>query len=100
MRSEWADQVHEAMKQAGIDEQTLSVNDHLMYRGSPIPIPEPGDFPFIGFLRNNEIGDAAKAIDSADLSDVDEEIRESVMQIRGWLKRCEERHCDLICFYY
>lgn len=28
------------------------------------------------------------------------EIRESVMQIRGWLKRCEELKCDLVCFYY
>jgi hypothetical protein len=62
--------------------------------------PEPGDFPFIGFLRKNEIGDAAKAIDSAGLSDMDEEVQESVMQIHGWLKRCGELECDLVCFYY
>ena len=100
MRSEWADQVHEAIKQAGIDEQTLSVNDHLMYRGSPIAIPEPSDFPFIGYLRKDEIGNAAQAIDSADRSDMDEEVQESVSQIHGWLKRCEELKCDLVCFYY
>jgi hypothetical protein len=100
MRGEWAEQVHEAMKQADIDQQTLSVNDHLMYRGAPITIPEPGDFPFMGFLRKNEIGKAAQAIDSSDLSEMDEEVQESVMQIRGWLERCEQLKCDLVCFYY
>ena len=54
----------------------------------------------MGFLRNNEIDDAAKAIDSADLAKMDEEIRESVTQIQGWLQRCEELKCDLICVYY
>lgn len=98
MRGEWADDVYQAMKRAGIDEQAVSVNDHLMFRGSPIAIPEPDDFPSIGFLRKQEIGNAVKAIDSGDLSSMDEEIKESVMQIRGWLARCEELDCDLVCF--
>jgi hypothetical protein len=100
MRGEWADQVEDAMKQAGIDEQALSVRGHLMHRGPPVAIPEPDDFPFVGFLRKNEIADAARAIDSADLSSVDEEVQESMIQVRGWLERCEEVGCDLVCFYY
>jgi len=100
MGGEWAEQVHEAMKQAGIDEQAISVNDHLMCRGAPLSIPEPHDFPFIGFLRKSEIAKAAHAIDSADLSSMDEEVRESVIQIRGWFDRCQQLDCDLVCFYY
>lgn len=99
MRTEWAEQVQEAMTQLGIDSEIVSVTQ-LMYRGSPIAVPEPGDFPSIGFLRREEIGKAAAAIDSASLSSVDEEVQESIMQVREWLERCEELNCDLVCFYY
>ena len=100
MRSEWADQVHEALKRAGIDENVLSLNEHLMFRGSPIPMPAPADFPYTGFLLRSEIGNATDAINAADLSALDGETRESIMQIRGWLDQCRELDCDLVCFYY
>lgn len=100
MRSDWAEHVHEAMKQFGIDEEALSLNDHLLFRGSPIPIPAPADFPSIGFLRKNEIGNATDAMDAAALSSLDEETKEPIMQIRAWLERCGELKCDLVCFYY
>jgi hypothetical protein len=88
------------MIQAGIDGQELSLFDHLMYRGAPISIPSPSDFPYMGFLRNREIAKAAQAIDSADLPSMDEEVQESVLQIRSWFDRCEQLNCDLVCFYY
>ena len=100
MRLDWAEHVHEAMTQADIDEEAISLNDHLMFRGPPIPIPVPADFPAIGFLRRNEIGNAATALDAADLSSLDEETRESITQIQLWLERCNELKCDLVCFYY
>lgn len=100
MRLDWAEHVHEAMTQAGIDENAISLNEHLMFRGPPIPIPAPSDFPSIGFLRRNEIANAASALDAADLSTLDEETRESITQIRSWLERCNELKCDLVCFYY
>ena len=98
MRIDWANEVQEQMEQAGIDENAVSLTDHLMFRGPPIQIPN--DSPSIGFLRSSEIGRAANAINAADLSIVDEEVEESVMQIRAWLRRCGELNCDLVCFYY
>jgi len=98
MRIDWANEVQEQMEQAGIDENAVSLTDHLMFRGPPIQIPR--DSPSIGFLRSSEIDRAADAIDAADLSNVDEEVEESVMQIRAWLRRCGELNCDLVCFYY
>lgn len=100
IRSEWAVQVRDAMSQAGVDHGTFSMTGHLMYRGAPISIPPPDDFPFIGFLRKEEIGKALRAIDSADLTKMDEEVEESVVEIRGWLDHCWQLNCDLVCFYY
>jgi len=100
MDIDWALQVEEEMKQAGIDENTISPTDHLMFRGPPIQIPKPDDFPSIGFLRTNEIEGAAIAIDAADPSGMDEEVEGSVMQIRAWLRRCGELSSDLVCFYH
>jgi len=100
MRTEWAEQVEGAMKKAGIAEDAISVSSHLMFRGAPISIPTPDDFPFVGFLRRGEIDNAAQAIDTADLSSMDEEVRESVEQLREWCDRCRELERDLVCFYY
>jgi hypothetical protein len=100
MGVDWAVQVEEEMQQAGIDENTISPMGHLMFRGPPIQIPKPEDSPAIGFLRSSEIDRAASAIDGADPSNMDEEAAESVMQIRAWLRRCEQLNCDLVCFYH
>ena len=100
MRIEWAETVAEAMGEAGIDASAISVTNHLMFRGSPVSIPPQDDFPSIGFLRRDEIAPAAQAIDAADLSSMDDDVRTSVEQIRLWCSRCTELDCDLICFYY
>ena len=100
MRIEWAEQVQEEMTQVGIEENAISLTNHLMFRGSPIQIPGPTDSPAIGFLRNDEIERAANAIDAADLSNMDEDVEESVLQIRAWLRQCKELNSDLVCFYY
>jgi hypothetical protein len=46
--SDWARTVDRGLKAAGVPERVLRVEKHLMYRGSPIPIPEIEDFPGIG----------------------------------------------------
>ncbi len=97
---EWVEQVEEAMKQAGIDEHAISVSSHLMNRGAPVSIPTPDDFPAVGYLRRGEIDAAAQALDSADLSEMDEDLMESVEQLRQWCARCRELGTDLVCFYY
>ncbi len=99
MRIDLAEQVEEEMTQAGIDDNVISPTNHLRFRGPPIQIPRD-DSPSIGFVRNHEMKAAAKVIDAADLSQADEDVEESVMQIRAWLRRCTELNCDLVCFYY
>jgi len=45
MSAEWADEVDEALQTAGVPSNALKLTTHLMYRSSPVPIPEPADFP-------------------------------------------------------
>lgn len=103
--ADWPDQVQAALvqaalKQAGMVADVFSLTDHLAYRGAPIAIPKPDDFPCIGFLRAEEIDRAASVLRTADLSTTDEEIRGSVEQIRRWFEQCQSAGCDLVCFRY
>lgn len=100
MRIEWAETVDAALQYAGVDEQKLSACNHIMFRGPPIAIPAADDWPSIGYLRQSEISPALQALDAADLSELDEEVSAAIAELRGWLKTCQERGCDLVCFCY
>lgn len=100
MRGAWADTVDEALASAGVSKQVFGINNHLMFRGAPIQIPEPADFPFMGYLLASEVPLALKEIRSADLTSLGREVREAIEELRGWLETCQERGCDLMCFYY
>jgi hypothetical protein len=99
MRSEWAEMADEALELVGVQEETLRLS-RLMNRGSPIPLPTIEDFPGIGYLRGPEIKAALEAFDEKKLTLVgDDEMRESLAELRGWLRRCEAGGRDLVCFY-
>ena len=100
MRGQWSEQVDVAISRAGVPENTFSVEGHLMYRGSPIPIPEVPDFPFIGFLRKTELPEAAKSIAQCDRSKLGEDVERAIRQVEGWLDRARKLERDLFCFYY
>lgn len=100
MHSDWVDEVEQAMVEVGIDPQVFSVGRHLFYRGSPIVIAPPYDFPSIGYMRVREMPGATQAIDAGNLTAMNEEARDSVLQVRQWLAQCIESDRDLICFYY
>lgn len=100
MRSRRAECVDEAIEKAGVPAETLRVQDHLMYRGAPVDIPEPFDFPFMGYLKNAELAPALKALSNTDQSTIPEEFRAAVAQIVGWLKRAQALKIDLVCFYF
>ena len=100
MRGEWADAVDRALAVAGVPRERFSLLDHLMYRGAPIPIPVPGDFPFIGYLKAEEVGPALGAVESADVTVLDRGLQEAIAEVRGWLGACAASACDLVCFYY
>jgi hypothetical protein len=100
MHSDWANQVDRGLFQAGVPEETFSLTGHLMFRGSPVPIPERDDFPSIGYLKAAEVGPALRAIKTADLAGLDPEVRDAVGDLRGWLEACSKAVCDLVCFYH
>jgi hypothetical protein len=100
MDSDWAETVDLGLTTAGVPEEQLRLNNHLMCRGSPIRIPEPDDFPSIGYLREAEISPALGALETANFSRFDLDVQEAVKEVRGWLEVCSRAGCDLVCFYY
>jgi hypothetical protein len=58
----------------------------LVYGGSPIPIPEPDDCPFIGQWTPAEIAAAATAFQAADPADVDQATADALQQARRWVE--------------
>jgi len=91
--------VDEALGRSGIPEETFSVARRLMYRGSPVAIPTPDNFPYIGYLRAHEIGRALRAVGTVDLAALEDEVRGAVAELRSWLETCSTAACDLVCFY-
>jgi hypothetical protein len=100
MNADWAEEVDQGMQDAGVSKDTLSLTGHLMYRKSPVPIPEPDDFPFIGYLTKGVIPAAAAAMEAADLNSLGEEQKNALFEIRGWLEACQKAGTDLVCFYH
>lgn len=99
MHGDWFETVDAALAQAGVSPAVFSTAK-LVYRGAPVPIPEPDDFPGIGYLTREEIPAVAAALDAADWSRVtDAEARQSIEQVRGWLHTCQETDCGLVCTY-
>lgn len=100
----WAETVSDVLQEAGVPVKTFSIIDHLIYRGSPIQIPEIEDFPFIGYVTVNEIPKALAALSDCPCSDIEheeaEEIRSSIEQVREWLETCQREKSDLVCFCY
>jgi hypothetical protein len=94
------------LKRAGVPSKKFSTNAFLVERGSPVKLLEPDDFPYIGYLKRDEIRRVlplldAKAIEAA-LSRVKEDAdwaRDALSELRGWLHVANEAERDLIFFY-
>jgi len=98
--SEWVKTVDRGLKAAGVPENALRVEKHLMYRGAPITIPEIEDFPGIGFLNLKEVKVAHQAVGQAKVAAVkDKEVLGSIQEIQSWLQTCADSGRDLVCFY-
>jgi hypothetical protein len=98
--TQWAETVDQALQAAGVPKQALRVGHHLMGRGAPVAIPEPDDFPGIGYLRLDEIRAAQKALTEANVAAIeDAEVRAAIQQLQAWMQACADSQRDLICFY-
>ena len=100
----WAETVNDALLDAGIPVETFSIFGHLIYRGSPVDIPDIDDFPYIGYVKRAEIPAALEALTderftAIEHDDVDE-IRRAAEQVREWLEACLREKSDLVCFFY
>ena len=100
MDSEWAVQVDDALKSHGMDESIFGIHNHIFYRGAPIAIPEPDDFPSIGFLLNQEMHPAFAGLKALLLETVDTETLQSISEVQQWIETCIAKNCDLVTFYY
>ena len=66
----------------------------LLCRGST-------DFPSIRYLLEAEIAKASIELARFKDTDIeDNEIRDSIGELRQWLDRCARSHNDLVCFYH
>jgi hypothetical protein len=100
--------VDKVLKRAGVGPATFTVSKFLINRGSPVPIPKPHDFPFIGYLTREEIREilpllTPAKLDAAIRSAPDDDrdwIGENIDDLRQWLELCAETNRDLVCFYY
>lgn len=101
---DWAEIVNDALDGVGVQRESFSVLGHLLYRGSPVNIPDIDDFPLVGYVTLAEIPDVLSLLTDERLAAIKHEdadnIRVSVEQIREWLETCQREKSDLVCFYY
>ncbi len=73
----------------------------LGVRGSPLPIPEPGNPPSVGYWTPEEVLDAGPFFEELSLAGVDPRIAEGVKEINRWLEEAFENDVDgLVGFEY
>ena len=100
LRWEWLEEVDESLAVAGVPAEIFSVTRHLVCRGAPVTLSRIEGFPSIGYLTVSEIPAVAAALRSPKVAEIgDEEVRESLAELSGWLRACEDSDRDLICFY-
>jgi hypothetical protein len=81
--SDWIEEVDRNLAAKSLP---LKLSD-LVYGGSPVPIPEPDDYPFIGRWAAGDVARAVPAFRAANLSGIDSRIAETINQMRSWLER-------------
>ncbi|HVK12818.1 MAG TPA: hypothetical protein VM597_28965 [Gemmataceae bacterium] len=107
IRSRSVEAVDAVLKKAGVKPKTFSVEGHLQYRGAPVAIPAPDDFPAIGYLTRDEARTLLPLLDPAKIDaairnapdDYQEWLETAIGELRAWLEACVKTDRDLICFY-
>lgn len=79
--SDWIEEVDSLLEVKGIP---VRLNE-LVYGGSPVPIPSPDDYPFIGHWKVTVLGEAKTALKKANWTEIDAEMAETLQQLREWV---------------
>ncbi len=96
---DWGRKLDRFLADHGVSPDLFSVCGHLLSRGNPFFKSYSSDAPFIGYLRNVEIGPIFEALDGLDLKGKGPEDPEAyLIDIRNWLRICLTEDEDLICF--
>lgn len=98
---DWIVTVDEALSDADVDAKVFRMGPHLTTRGAPIKLPDIDDFPSIGYVLESEMANIIEALSAATPKAIDdEEISDSIEQVKKWLNESAGSHRDLICFYH
>lgn len=81
--TDWIEEVDAILDRKGIPIRL----ERLVFGGSPVPIPEPDDYPAIGHWPAADITGALAAFVAIDVSDIAADMAETIAQVRDWLKR-------------
>jgi hypothetical protein len=98
MRIEWAEQVDEAIKRAGVAEERFGLMRHLFNRGPAIPFAGCVEM-CMGYLSLAEVRSAMEAFARADYTALKPDVRLAVAEVRSWLVSCDTLGRDLVGFY-
>lgn len=102
IRSNWvSEQFDPKLQSSGVPAEVFGVASHLLFRGSPFPIPEPECFPAVGYLTPEEVpgvADLLARIDPECMRPI--EGHNQLIALQGWLTKCRETNRGLICFYH
>jgi hypothetical protein len=85
--SEWIEEVDGLLESKGIPVRFTG----LVFGGSPVSIPEPDEYPFIGKWATDELIAAQAALDAADLTDLNPEMAETLHQMRAWIETARKK---------
>jgi hypothetical protein len=108
IRSEALDGVDAFLKAAGVKPKSFTVDEFLVNRGPPVPMPRPEDFPSIGYLERDEVPAVLALLAPARLDPVlakqtarkRDWLGEMTAELRSWVEACARAERDLVSFYF
>lgn len=89
----WIDEIDKLLTRLDVPLRMKS----LVFRGSPVPIPEPDDYPCLGFWTEAEIAAALPALRALNPDDAGEE-SDTLIQIREWIAKTASTHHAIVGF--
>jgi hypothetical protein len=68
----------------------------LVFSGFPLPIPQPGDFPFAGYWSTEQVIAASEFFSSLRVEKEDQTIQVGVAEIQEWLEEAINHETDAV----
>jgi hypothetical protein len=95
---EFIDEVDDALREMGVfDAVSLS---KLAYRGLPVDLPSPDDFPMAGYMTSDEVRAAREQLDAATYGGDHGDIAEAIDCIRDLLRAASGKGHAVVSFFH